>query len=113
LNFLSLTDTGQFNDIDSGLSLIFKHSTRCSISTMAFNRLKSGEDFPGVKVYYLDLLKFRPISDFISEKYHVEHESPQVLLLVDGKCVFHASHNAISNATLASEIRNVSLKITS
>lgn len=80
---------------------------------MALNRLKSGEDFPGVKVYYLDLLKFRPISDFISEKYHVEHESPQVLLLVDGKCVFHASHNAIMHSVIASEIKDASLKITS
>jgi bacillithiol system protein YtxJ len=80
---------------------------------MALNRLNSGEDFHGVKVYYLDLLKFRSLSDFIAEKYQVAHESPQVLLLAEGKCVFHASHNAIIYHVIASEIKKVSLKITS
>ncbi|MBL0911019.1 MAG: bacillithiol system redox-active protein YtxJ [Bacteroidia bacterium] len=83
-------------EIDS--VLIFKHSTRCPISAMAKNRLERRWDFaPGkVPFFFLDLLKHRDISDRIASLYGVQHESPQVLLIKNGKCIFHASHNAIS-----------------
>lgn len=78
--------------------LIFKHSTRCSISGMAYNRFtrnwnENSEEFP---VYYLDLLRYREISDEISRRFGVKHESPQVLLIKNGVCVYHESHNGIS-----------------
>lgn len=83
-------------EIDS--VLIFKHSTRCSISAMAKNRLERSWDIgPGkVPFFFLDLLKHRDISDRIASMYGVQHESPQVLLIKNGKCIYHASHNAIS-----------------
>jgi bacillithiol system protein YtxJ len=75
--------------------LIFKHSTRCSISATALARLerKWNDKQAGSMIpYYLDLLAHRPISNRIAELYGIEHQSPQVLLIRKGKCVYDASH---------------------
>lgn len=77
--------------------IVFKHSTRCSVSSMAkrsleydFNSLPAG--FP---IYYLDLISLREISNFIAEKWKVRHESPQLLVLNGDTCRYHASHQDI------------------
>lgn len=75
--------------------LIFKHSTRCSISTVIKNRLFRSDVQSNMDYYYLDLIAYRNISNKIAERYGVAHESPQVLLIKEGKCVYHESHNAI------------------
>jgi bacillithiol system protein YtxJ len=77
--------------------MIFKHSTRCNISATSLARLERGwkNDFP-VKPYYLDLISFRALSDEIAFRYGIHHESPQVLLIRDGKCVYNESHMAIT-----------------
>ena len=86
--------------------LIFKHSTRCSISSMALNRLESKwNDDEQIPTYYLDLLAFRDISNEIATLFCVEHASPQVLLIKDGKCIYHASHTAISASSIIAELR--------
>jgi bacillithiol system protein YtxJ len=74
--------------------LIFKHSTRCSISTMAKYRLEDDWDFSDEKLeaYYLDLISYRSISKEIVERFKVHHESPQVLLIKNGECTYDASH---------------------
>lgn len=78
--------------------LIFKHSTRCEISAIAKYRLESDwEDLSfAVQPYFLDLLAHRPISNLIAEQFDVYHESPQVLMIKDGACIFDASHLDIS-----------------
>ena len=81
--------------------LIFKHSTTCSISAMALSRMeRNWSDQLGIKPYYLDLLANRPISSRIENEFGIEHESPQVLLIRNGECVYDASHMAISFAGL-------------
>ncbi|WP_460910468.1 bacillithiol system redox-active protein YtxJ [Spirosoma areae] len=81
--------------------LIFKHSTSCSISAMALSRMeRNWSDQLGVKPYYLDLIANRLISNKIEYVFGVEHESPQVLLIRNGKCVYDASHMSISFAGL-------------
>src|SRR3954470_20328777 len=79
--------------------LIFKHSTRCAVSSTALSRLernwKEGEVAP-IKMYYLDLLSHRNISQSVAESFAVEHESPQVLILKDGNPVYVRSHLAIA-----------------
>ena len=81
--------------------LIFKHSTTCSISHMALSRMeRNWNDHLGVKPYYLDLLANKPISNKIETVFGVEHESPQILLIRNGECVYDASHMAISFAGL-------------
>ncbi len=75
--------------------VIFKHSTRCSISSVAKNRLEKGNTPSGIDFYYLDLIQYRPISAAIAEHFNVYHESPQVLLIKNGLCVYDESHSSI------------------
>lgn len=74
--------------------VIFKHSTTCSISLMAKQRLDK-HTIEDIDFWYLDLLKLRSISNLIAEKFSVKHESPQVLVIKNGECVFDESHGAI------------------
>jgi len=75
--------------------VIFKHSTRCSISSMAKGRLDRSEAPGNILFYYLDLIKHRDISNKLSEVFHVHHESPQILMIKNGDCVYDESHGGI------------------
>ncbi|MBK6937514.1 MAG: bacillithiol system redox-active protein YtxJ [Chitinophagaceae bacterium] len=75
--------------------VIFKHSTRCSISGAARARLEKSAEPEGIEFHYLDLLSYRPLSNKIAETFHVHHESPQVLLIKKGECIFDESHLSI------------------
>ncbi len=75
--------------------LIFKHSTRCSISVSALNRLERNwkqDDGLKLKPYFLDLLNYRDISNQIANTFGVDHQSPQVLIIENGNCTFNQSH---------------------
>ena len=76
--------------------LIFKHSTRCSISMVVKSRLEKSEAPENIDFYYLDLLNYRDISNQIASKYNVHHESPQVLLIVNGECVYDEAQMGIT-----------------
>jgi bacillithiol system protein YtxJ len=76
--------------------VIFKHSTRCSISTMAKSRLERSTEPDGIDFNYLDLIAHRDISNKIANDFDVEHASPQILIIKNGECVYDESHNAIS-----------------
>ena len=84
--------------------LLFKHSTRCSISSMAKNRLDSGEAPKGLEIYYLDLIAYRDVSNEIAESFGVRHESPQVLLIKNGKSIFDASHSMIKWSSISAQV---------
>ena len=109
-DYITLDKLEQLNEIDqlskTKLQIIFKHSTRCSISTMAMNRLLRLEDafYQQADFYYLDLIAHRDVSAAIAERYHVHHESPQVIILKQGDATYDASHMEISVAELTSEI---------
>lgn len=79
--------------------LIFKHSTSCSISGMAWSRLqrnwKEGDN-EKVSPYVLDLLSYRGISNAIAQEFAVDHESPQVILVKDGMAFYDTSHMGIN-----------------
>lgn len=76
--------------------LVFKHSTRCSISAAALARLeRSWKDDNGIKPYYLDLLSYRSLSNDIATLFGVEHQSPQALLIRNGNCIYTESHMGI------------------
>ena len=83
--------------------VIFKHSTRCIISKMV---LKNFEDewaaLPdNADVLFLDLLQFRELSNALAEQLHVKHESPQVIVVRNGKAIYHASHDSITTQEVA------------
>ena len=79
--------------------VIFKHSTSCPISGMAKRRLEGGWDLE-ISPYYLDLISYRSISNAIEDKFLVRHESPQIILIKDGKALYDESHLDISAPTL-------------
>lgn len=80
--------------------MIFKHSTRCSISSSALNRVERNwnnqQDDVKVKPYYLDLIVHRNISNEIAKKWNVEHQSPQVLVIKNGECIYTETHMGIN-----------------
>jgi bacillithiol system protein YtxJ len=115
MNWLMLTAEKQLNDInvqsfDANVKAIvlFKHSTRCSISTMALNRIERSWNLPEVEVptYYLDLLNNRSLSEKIAQTYSISHESPQVLIIKNGKCIYNASHSNISTLDIQEAINS-------
>ena len=75
--------------------VIFKHSTRCGISAVAKSRLDKWQPTEDFDFYYLDLIKNRNLSNLIATEFHVYHESPQVLLIKGGACVYDESHTGI------------------
>lgn len=99
MNWIDLNDVQQIAELKENSykipQLIFKHSTRCSISQMALSRFERSWSNSDIVCYFLDLLKFRSISNLIEIEFEVEHQSPQVLLIKNGQCVYHESHNAI------------------
>jgi len=84
--------------------VIFKHSTTCSISGMAKNRIERSNTNDEIDFYYLDLLKFRNISNAVTEEFQVPHESPQVMIIFEGECVYSESHYAISYEEIEEEV---------
>lgn len=78
-------------------SIFFKHSTRCSISSMALNRFESDwKEDSDAKLYFIDLIKNRDVSNMLAEKANVYHQSPQVIVMKDKKSIYDASHSAIA-----------------
>jgi bacillithiol system protein YtxJ len=83
--------------------LIFKHSSRCSISATALARLERAWDESlqhAFIPYLLLVIEERPLSNAVARMADVEHQSPQLLLFKDGKCVYHSSHLAIDAESL-------------
>lgn len=76
---------------------IFKHSTRCSVSRMAWNQFSNqyAIEFEKMELYFLDLLAHRSISNEVAERFGVVHQSPQLIVIKDGKAVYDASHSDI------------------
>jgi bacillithiol system protein YtxJ len=103
----SLEQLETWNDLSFQKPVVFfKHSTRCSISSMAKSRFERGWDYEDDEIIpvYLDLLQFREISNELEAFYNVPHQSPQVLLVKNGKCIFNTSHSQISAEDLAAYI---------
>ena len=85
--------------------VIFKHSTRCATSSMVKSRLEKSESPSNTDFYYLDLLRYRSLSNQIAEDFAVYHESPQVLLIKNTSCVYEESHFGIDMAELAEQVK--------
>ncbi|MCK0131158.1 bacillithiol system redox-active protein YtxJ [Flavobacteriaceae bacterium F08102] len=79
------------------LQLIFKHSRTCGISRGVIKQFEKSIDPDKATYYYLDLLSYRAISNAIAEQFGVRHESPQLLVIKDGKVIAHDSHYEIVN----------------
>ena len=82
--------------------VIFKHSTRCSISRMALKQFENEYNYEDkLAPYFLDLLEYRDISNEIATRFGVYHQSPQMIVIKDGNAVFNASHSDIDAESLS------------
>jgi bacillithiol system protein YtxJ len=102
MNWSEIKSLNQLNQIREESKeksiLIFKYSSRCSISQMALDRLERNwkdTEMKDVKSYFLDLISYREISNRIASEFNVEHESPQVLIIENGKSIYNRSHMGI------------------
>jgi len=89
--------------------LIFKHSISCPISSMAKSRVERGWNISeeSLEVYYLDLINYRSVSNYIADVFQVEHQSPQVLLIENGTCLFNTSHLDITVKEIKEKLSKV------
>ena len=83
--------------------IIFKHSTRCSISALAKNRLDKEKTPEEMDFYYLDLINNRPLSNKVAEVFNVSHESPQVLVIKNGESIYDESHMGITMKSITTQ----------
>ena len=99
MNWIPLQTEAQVDEIKSKSQnkpqVIFKHSIRCSISSMAKSRLDRNEQPNGLDFYYLDIINHRNLSNKIAKDFEVHHQSPQVLIIDGGQCVYNESHSGI------------------
>ena len=109
INWIPLQFVGQLDEIvaisDQKPTVIFKHSTRCSISRFALKQFEKEFDLEDkVDAYFLDLLEHRDISNEIASRFQVMHQSPQLLLIKNGKSVYDASHSDIDVGDLVERL---------
>lgn len=89
-----------------GKVALFKHSTRCPVSSMAKNRLEKSWDKEtnGTTIFLLDLIRYRELSNKISSQLAVDHASPQLILVKKGIAIYDASHHMIQSSEAAKHI---------
>ena len=111
VNWIPLTTLSQLETIKKESTnesiAIFKHSTRCGISRMVIRQFEESftEDMSSLKVYYLDLLNYREISNEVGYTFQVLHQSPQLLIIKNGVVVAHASHYDITQIPIRNFIK--------
>jgi len=89
--------------------LIFKYSSRCSLSQLALDRLERNwkeTEMTGIKSYFLDLITYREMSNRIAHEFDVEHESPQVLIIENEKSIYDQSHMSIDYQAIKEALKN-------
>lgn len=100
------TETDLIEAIEQSVTkpvVIFKHSIRCSISSVIKNRLEKANQPEEIDFYYLDLITYRNLSNQIAENFLVHHESPQVLVIRNKECIYDESHYGITMEDIISE----------
>ncbi len=99
--WIELTTSEQLKSAIENSSLkpiiLFKHSTRCSISSMAKSRFENNwnTENKNVSIFYLDLIAYRNLSNEIAEITGVEHQSPQAIVLKNKEVIYQATHSDI------------------
>lgn len=95
------------NQSERGVVVIFKHSTRCPVSSMALRMFERdwSEELNSIQPYFLDLIRYRELSNHIASELEVNHESPQMIVIKDRKTLYSASHNYISAESLKNFVK--------
>jgi len=111
MNWQTINDEVQLEEIKQKSFehpvLVFKHSTTCSISATSLSRIERAWDTDkakNIEPFYLDLLRYRSISNKLAKDFDIEHQSPQVLLIQNGECTYDASHFDIRFDEIVSKV---------
>lgn len=106
----SLTPLMDVQSLDAAIAesrerpvLLFKHSRYCGVSCEALDELQTHIDAraDGAIAYKMITVQtHRPVSDAAAQRLGLRHETPQAILLKDGKVVWNASHFRITAARL-------------
>ncbi|MEP6675748.1 MAG: bacillithiol system redox-active protein YtxJ [Ferruginibacter sp.] len=108
MNWIPLISDAQLLELNKKSTqkpqVIFKHSTRCSISSVVLNRLKRFDLPQEIDFYFLEVPAQRIISNKVAELYSVYHESPQILLIRNGECIYDESHAAIEMEEIIEQV---------
>ena len=110
INWKNLEAAEQLDDIlaisNTIPCIIYKHSTRCSLSSLAKHRLEINWDFDDneLEPYFLDVIRNQDVSNLVAKRFSVYHESPQILLIRNGECTYETSHLNITLEDLRSSL---------
>ena len=110
MNWITINNEEDINNISKSddYAIIYKHSPRCMTSLMTYRQLKSevsavqNIDIP---IYMVDVIKNRSESQFIANTFLVHHESPQILVMKNGVCIYNTSHERISLEAALNQIK--------
>lgn len=79
--------------------LVYKHSTTCPISATAGQEVRAMKtDLP---IYWVNVREQRDLSNWVAETYQVTHESPQLILIRDGKSQRVWSHYEVNRTNVS------------
>src|SRR5205823_6623593 len=82
--------------------VIFKHSTQCPISTHVYEEfVRFAESTNEVLFGLVLVIEHRGLSNTIAQRLNVRHESPQAILVKEGRAVWHASHWSVTADSLS------------
>lgn len=106
LKSISETDEA-FDQSKRRPQLFYKHSNRCGTCMFAKSEIeKSSEEIrEHADMHFIDVIRSRGVSDYLAEKLNIRHESPQAILLIDGKVVWHDSHSAVKSNKILEKLR--------
>lgn len=83
----------------------YKHSPICAVSSWTLREVKRfAREHPDTAVFHIDVIRHRDLSDWISEHFGVRHESPQALVVRDGREAWATSHSAITADALWQQV---------
>ncbi len=104
-NLTSLEELNEALSLSEQSSIvIFKHSTRCSVSMMVKKNLEMAWDMPHITAYFLDLIQYREVSNYIASALEVEHQSPQLIGIKNRQVFYHASHSSVTAESIKSAL---------
>lgn len=105
MNWIHLTTTEQLADLEKASfrepQLIFIHSKKCPISKMVLERIEE----MNATGWFAEVWQYREISNRIESIYGVRHQSPQVLIIQNGKAVYDEDHSKILPEKVAAQMK--------
>ena len=111
VNWVKITSVDELNSVfqssETKPSLFFKHSTRCSISSMALSGFERNWNKElDCELFFIDLIAHRDVSQKLAELSGVTHQSPQAIVTLGNEIIYNASHSGIDAKEIESRIKS-------